>query len=110
MKALLLLLALFSVAWGGYLVVLEFARYRKDRRKLPPLTPEEAAADRWHKGAVILIATLSIMGALLAWRASATFGAASDLAQRALQERVQLGQQQSLQDEQIDFSTRLSVV
>jgi hypothetical protein len=61
------------VAAGAYFLYQEWRRYKVDKEPAPPPTPEEASLDRWNAGVVIVVAGLSVVGALLAWWASSEF-------------------------------------
>jgi hypothetical protein len=93
---------------GIYLLRLERRRYRADRSPAPPPAPEEAALDRWNAGVVILVAGLSIVGALQAFWASGRFSTASSLSQQAVQEATQYQTVKAEQDGYVDFGARLN--
>jgi Arc/MetJ-type ribon-helix-helix transcriptional regulator len=90
------------------LLRLEWRRYRADRSPAPPPDPEEAALDRWNAGVVMLVAGLSIVGAVMAFWASGKFSSASDLSQQAVQEVTQYQTVKAEQDGYVDFGARLS--
>ena len=90
------------------LLVAEWRRYRLDRAPAPPPTPEEASLDRWNAGVVMLVAGISISGALLAWWAAADFSAAADASQQALAEAGQYQTVKAEQDGYVDFGARLA--
>jgi len=100
-------LAVLLVA-GALLLRMEWRRYRFDRSPSPPPTPEEAALDRWNAGVVMLVAGLSIAGALLAWWASSEFSLASDESQQALAQTTQYQTVKAEQDSYVDFGVRLA--
>ena len=82
--AVLVTCALAVLLLGGLLLLrLEWRRYRADRAPAPPPTPEEAALDRWNAGVVMLVAGLSVVGAIIAFWASSQFSSASGLSQQA---------------------------
>jgi multidrug efflux pump subunit AcrA (membrane-fusion protein) len=93
---------------GAFLLRLEWRRYRFDRSPAPPPTPEEAALDRWNAGVVMLVAGLSIAGALLAWWASSEFSLASTVSQQALAETTQYQTVKAEQDSYIDLGSKLA--
>ena len=93
---------------GGYLLALEWRRFRADRSPAPPPSPEEAALDRWNAGVVMLVAGLSVVGALLALWASSEFSLASDSSQQAVQETTQYQTVKAEQDGYVDFGAKLS--
>lgn len=96
------------LAGGIYLLSMEWSRYRADRSPAPPPTPEEASLDRWNAGVVMLVAGLSVVGALMAWWASSNFSLASDQSQQAVQEATQYQTVKAQQDGYIEFGARLS--
>jgi hypothetical protein len=96
------------LAWGIYLLLLERRRLRQDRSPAPPPTPEEAALDRWNAGVVMLVAGLSVAGALLAFWASSKFSTASSQSQQAVQEVTQYQTVKAEQDSYVDFGARLA--
>jgi len=107
--AVLVACALALLLLGGlYLLRLEWARFRADRSPAPPPTPEEAALDRWNAGVVILVAGLSITGAVLAFWASSDFSAASGLSQQALGQVTEYQTVKAEQDSYLDFGARLN--
>ncbi|HTV12705.1 MAG TPA: hypothetical protein VME20_12680 [Acidimicrobiales bacterium] len=91
-----------------YLLRLEWRRFLADRSPAPPPSPEEAALDRWNAGVVVLVAGLSIVGAMMAFWASSKFSAASGLSQQALQEVAQYQTVKAEQDGYLDYGARLS--
>ncbi len=93
---------------GAYLLRIEWSRFKADRSPAPPPSPEVAALDRWNAGVAMLIAGISIVGALLAWWASTTFDAASSLDQQALQQMTQYQTTKAVQDSYINLGARLS--
>ncbi len=101
--ALALLLAV-----AVFLLVAEWRRYLKDRMPAPPPTPEEASLDRWNAGVVMLVAGISISGALLAWWAASQFSAAANASQQALTEATQYQTVKAEQDGYVDFGARLA--
>jgi hypothetical protein len=94
---------------GGHLLGVEWHRYRADpsRGELP--TPEEAARDRWNAGVVMLVAGLSVIGALLAFWASSEFSSASGLSQQAVQDVTRYQTVKAEQDSYLQFGARLNV-
>ena len=98
------------VAGCVYLVLMEWTRFKRDPSKLPPLDAEVASVDRWHNGVTLAIAALSIVGALLAWRASTDFDAAADLSRQAVDMGVRYQAVRALSDGRIDFDARLSLI
>ena len=74
----------------------------------PPPTPEEAALDRWNAGVVMLVAGLSVVGAIIAFWASSQFSSASGLSQQAVQEVTQYQTVKAEQDGYVDFGARLN--
>jgi hypothetical protein len=91
-----------------FLLRWEWRRYKADRAPAPPPSPEEAALDRWNAGVVMLVAGLSIVGALLAWWASSEFSLASSLSQQAVQEATQYQTVKAEQNGYVAFGARLS--
>ena len=109
--ALLVTCALGILLLGGLLLLrLEWRRYRADRAPAPPPTPEEAALDRWNAGVVMLVAGLSVVGALMAFWASSQFSSASGLTQQAVQEVTQYQTVKAEQDGYVDFGARLNEI
>lgn len=101
--------ALVVLVLGGLLLLrLEWRRYRADKAPAPPPTPEEAALDRWSAGVVMLVAGLSVVGALMAFWASSEFSSASGLSQQAVQEVTEYQTVQAEQDGYVDFGARLN--
>ncbi len=96
------------LAGGLFLLRLEWRRYRADRAPAPPPSPEEAALDRWNAGVVMLVAGLSVVGAVLAFWASSQFSSASGLSQQAVQEVTQYQTVKAEQDGYVDFGARLN--
>ena len=74
----------------------------------PPPTPEEAALDRWNAGVVMLVAGLSVVGALMAWWASSDFSSASDISQQALHQSTEYQTVQAEQNGYVEYSARLA--
>ena len=102
--AVLVTCALAILLLGGlFLLRLEWRRYRADRSPAPPPSPEEAALDRWNAGVVMLVAGLSVVGAVLAFWASSQFSSASGLSQQAVQEVTQYQTVKAEQDGYVDF-------
>lgn len=95
-------------AAGCYLLAKEWRRFRLDRAPAPPPEPEEAAVDRWYAGMVMLVAGLSIAGAIIAFWASSEFTSASDAGQQALQEGTQYQTVLSQQDSYLNFGANLA--
>lgn len=93
--------------FGAYLFWLEWRRYQADKSPGPPPTPEEASLDRWNAGVVMLVAGLSVIGALMAWWASSDFSNASDISQQALQESTQYQTVKAEQDGYVQYDARL---
>ena len=58
----------------------------------------------------MVIAGLAIVSALLAWRASTAFGAASGLGSQALRDAAQYQNAQTVEDGKIDFGAHLAVL
>ena len=109
--AILVACALGLLLVGGlFLLRLEWRRYKADRSPAPPPDPEEAALDRWNAGVVILVAGLSVVGALQAFWASGQFSTASNLSQQAVQEVTEYQTVKAEQDSYVDFGARLSEV
>ncbi len=109
--ALLVTCSLAVLLLGGLLLLrLEWRRYRADKAPIPPPTPEEAALDRWNAGVVMLVAGLSVVGAILAFWASSQFSSASGLSQQAVQEVTQYQTVKAEQDSYVDFGARLNEV
>ena len=109
--AVIVTCALGILLLGGlFLLRLEWRRYRADRAPAPPPSPEEAALDRWNAGVVMLVAGLSVVGAILAFWASSQFSAASGLSQQALQEVTQYQTVKAEQDGYVDFGARLNEI
>jgi hypothetical protein len=107
--AVLVTCALAVLLLGGLLLLrLEWRRYRADKAPAPPPTPEEAALDRWNAGVVMLVAGLSVVGAILAFWASSQFSSASGLSQQAVQEVTQYQTVKAEQDGYVDFGARLN--
>lgn len=95
------------VAAGVYFLYREWRRYKLDKQPAPPPTPEEAALDRWNAGVVVLVAGLSVVGALLAWWASSEFSDASSTSLQAVQEAAQYQTVKAEQDSYLSFGERL---
>jgi hypothetical protein len=93
--------------WGFYLLRLEWRRFAADKAPGPPPTPEEAALERWSAGVVMLVAGLSIVGALVAFWASGQFSSASGMSQQAVQEVTEYQTIKAEQDSYLDFGARL---
>lgn len=96
------------LVFGIYLFKLEWDRYRRDREPAPPPTPEEAALDRWNAGVVMLVAGLSVVGALMAWWASSDFSHASDISQQALHQSTAYQTVKAEQDGYVQYGSRLA--
>jgi hypothetical protein len=96
------------VAAGAYFLYQEWRRYKLDKEPAPPPTPEEASLDRWNAGVVIVVAGLSVVGALLAWWASSEFSAASSTSLQAVQEAAQYLTVKAEQDSYVSFGERLA--
>jgi hypothetical protein len=94
--------------FGIYLLRREWQRYRQDRSPAPPPAPEEAALDRWNAGVVMLVAGLSMVGAVMAYWASSDFSKASDISQQALTESTQYQTVKAEQDGYVLFGARLA--
>jgi hypothetical protein len=103
------LLALIIVA-ATLLLRTEWQRYRVDRSPGKPPKLEEAALDRWNARVVVLVAAMSVMGALLAWWASATFAGAEELDQRALQQTNQYQTTKAIEESKIAFGAGLTQI
>lgn len=102
-------IGLFILFLGGALLFLqELKRFRQDRAATPPPTPEEAAKDPWNARMVILVAGLSIVGAIVALWASDEFSRASSASQQAVEEATQYQVVKSEQDGYIDFGAQLA--
>jgi hypothetical protein len=93
---------------SSYLLFLEVRRFIQDRSPAPPPTPEEASLDRWNAGVVMLVAVVSIIGAMTAFWASNKFSDASTMSQQSLQEASQYQTVKAEQDGYVQFGARLS--
>jgi hypothetical protein len=98
----------FLLAIGCWVLLQEIRRYRADRAHAPAPEPEEAALDRWNAWVVMVVAGISVVGALLAFWASADFSAASSASQQAVQEATQYQTIKSEQDGFINFGADLT--
>ena len=98
------------IAAASLLLRTEWRRFRVDRSPGKPPKLEEAALDRWNARVVVLVAAMSVMGALLAWWASATFADAQVLDQRALQQTNQYQTTKAIEDSKIAFGARLTQI
>lgn len=98
----------FLLASGCWVLLQEIRRYRADRAHAPAPEPEEAALDRWNAWVVMVVAGISVVGALLAFWASADFSAASSASQQAVQEATQYQTIKSEQDGFINFGADLT--
>ncbi|HTW10277.1 MAG TPA: hypothetical protein VME46_22425 [Acidimicrobiales bacterium] len=95
-------------AWGLHLLRLEWKRFAVDKKPAPAPTPEEASLERWSAGVVMLVAGLSIVGAVMAFWASGKFSDANDLSQQAVQEVTQYQTIKGEQDGYLSFGERLT--
>jgi hypothetical protein len=107
---LIALLVLVGVALlaGFVLLAVEGIRYRADREPAPPLEADDAARDRWSAFVLDLVAVLSILGALVTWQATITFGSASDLGTQALRDSARYEASAAKFDSLVEFSARLT--
>jgi hypothetical protein len=106
----LYLLVIGAVVGGAVVAVREWRRYRVDRSPRPPLSADEREGDPFHTGVAVLIAAVSVAGAVLAFQASTVFGDASELSGRSIQERTQLSKEAGFVDTKIDFGARLATI
>jgi hypothetical protein len=105
-----LVLAITALGAIVYLLRVEYVRFHADPSPAPPPLPEKAALQPWHARMAMLIAGLSVLGALLVWQASSTFGTASNLSQQVLQDTTQYQTELAVQNSRIEFGARLSLL
>ena len=79
----------------------EGRRLRREPGRREILAGEAAGSDRFHNAVAVLIAVVSISGALLAWRAARVSGAAEGRAQGANQALVRNNEVSALADDSI---------
>lgn len=108
--AIFAVLLVVIIAAASLLLRSEWKRFRLDRSPGKPPKLEEAALDRWNARVVVLVAAMSVMGALLAWWASATFADAQLLDQRSLQQTNQYQTTKAIEDSKIAFGARLTQI
>lgn len=108
MLVALCVLAGLAVIAGLLLLTMELRRHRADPKPAPPLPMEQAARDRWSPLALDLVALLSVLGALLTWQATSTFGAAADLSSRALQDTAPYEAAAAREESFIEYDQRLT--
>jgi hypothetical protein len=98
------------ILFGGYLIVVEFRRFRRDRSPAPPLAPEDAARDRWTAMVTDLIVGLLLLSALITLQANATFGSASDLNGQAQKASARYQAANAEEQSLIEFGDRMTAL
>ena len=99
-----------AVVFAAVVALGELRRYLKDRSPSPPPEPEEVARDPWHARLVILVAFLSVLGALLAWWASTTFANAESASQQVIEQTAKWQSDSTQAQSKVDFDSRLSLL
>jgi hypothetical protein len=110
MIAVCFIVAITIVLAVLHLTKTEYARFKLDPSPGPPLAPEKASLETWHARVALTIAGLSVLGALLVWQASTSFGNAGGFNQQVLQDTTQYQTVLAIQNSRIDFGQRLTLL
>ena len=96
------------LVFAGYLIIVELIRFRGDRKPEAPLSPEDAARDRWTVMVTDLIVGLLLVSALSTLQANATFASASGLTGQAQKDAAEFQVADAQTSSLIEYSDRLT--